>query len=76
MGPGAEAWFRGCIAVAELERPEWLEEVDREAGKTQEDMPTLEMPYSELQGRFRPGYCAHVSGQDLPGAFYHPRLVL
>ena len=26
MGPGAEAWFRGCIAVAEIQRPEWLEE--------------------------------------------------
>ena len=26
MGPGAEAWFRGCIAVAEILRPEWLEE--------------------------------------------------
>ena len=25
MGPGAEAWFRGCIAVAEIQRPEWLE---------------------------------------------------
>ena len=33
MGPGAEAWFRGCIAVAELERPEWLEEVDGEAAR-------------------------------------------
>ena len=31
MGPGAEAWFRGCIAVAELQRPEWLEE-DEEMG--------------------------------------------
>ena len=31
MGPGAEAWFRGCIAVAELQRPEWVEE-DEEMG--------------------------------------------
>ena len=31
MGPGAEAWFRGCIAVAELQRPEWAEE-DEEMG--------------------------------------------
>ena len=23
-------------------------------------MPTLEMPYNELQGRFRPGYCITV----------------
>ena len=23
---GAEAWFRGCIAVAEIPRPEWLDE--------------------------------------------------
>ena len=26
MGPGAGAWSRGCIAVAEIQRPEWLEE--------------------------------------------------
>ena len=37
-----------------------LEEVDREAGKTQEEMPTLETAYSDLQGRFRPGYCITV----------------
>ena len=32
----------------------------RETGKTQEDMPTLGMPFGELQGRFRPGYCITV----------------
>ena len=26
LGSGAEAWFRGCIAVAGIQRPEWLEE--------------------------------------------------
>ena len=37
-----------------------VEEVDRDAGKSQEEMPTLDMAYGELQGRFRPGYCITV----------------
>ena len=45
----------------ELQRK--LEEVDRETGKTQHDMPTIEMADIDLQERFRPGYCitAHKS---------------
>jgi hypothetical protein len=37
-----------------------LEEVDHEAGKEQTDMPTAEMPLTEVQERFRPGYCITV----------------
>ena len=56
----SEIWFVVELGEENMQLQRKLEEVDREAGKTQEDMPTLEMPYSELQGRFRPGYCITV----------------
>ena len=37
-----------------------MEEVDRDAGRTRETMPTLDLPYDELLYRFRCGYCITV----------------
>ena len=56
----SEIWLVMELGVEKVQLQRKFEEVDREAGKTQQDMPTLEMPYGELQGYFRPGYCITV----------------
>ena len=45
----SEIWLVVELGEEKMQLQRKLEEVDREAGKMQEDMPTLEMPYSELQ---------------------------
>ena len=56
----SEMWLVAELGEEKIMLRRKLEEVDREAGKTQEEMPTLETAYSDLQGRFRPGYCITV----------------
>ena len=56
----SELWLVSELGDEKVKLQRKLEEVDREARKTQEDMPTQEMPYDELQTRFRPGYCITV----------------
>jgi ATP-dependent exoDNAse (exonuclease V) alpha subunit len=56
----SEIWFVTALGAIQLTIQRLLEEVDREAGRDQSQMPTLEMLYEEVQSRFRPGYCITV----------------
>jgi hypothetical protein len=56
----SEIWFVVALGEEKVTLRRKLEEVDRDQGKEEDDMPTLEMPYDELQGRFRPGFCITV----------------
>ena len=56
----SELWLVTELGDEQVKMQRKLEEVDREAGKVQEDMPTEALPYDKLQTRFRPGYCITV----------------
>jgi hypothetical protein len=56
----SEIWLVKTLGDITLCLQRLLEEVDREAGKDQSQMPTFELMYEEVQSRFRPGYCITV----------------
>jgi hypothetical protein len=56
----SEIWFVVKYDDETISLQRKLEEVDRDAGRNQEDMSTYELPTEELQVRFRPGYCITV----------------
>lgn len=53
----SEIWIVTGFGDDTVQLQRKVEEVDREAGKAREDMPTAEVPLADVQERFRPGFC-------------------